>query len=202
MKGYVKTKEAMKILGVHNQTLYRWADLGKLEVIRTPGNDRLFNIEKFLKDNNLSPENKSKIKQRICYCRVSNLGQKQELNKLVELMKIKYPDYEIIKDISSGINFRRKGLVKIIDMAINGDIDELVIASKDQLCRIGYELIELIIEKYSNGKITILNTDEKEKNTDVVNELIQIINVFSSRINGLKKYTKSIKDEIKENNII
>jgi hypothetical protein len=64
------------------------------------------------------------------------------------------------------------------------------------------ELIELIIEKYSNGKITILNTDEKEKNTDVVNELIQIINVFSSRINGLKKYTKSIKDEIKENNII
>jgi excisionase family DNA binding protein len=47
MKGYVKTKEAMKILGVHNQTLYRWADLGKIEIIRTPGNDRLFNIGSF-----------------------------------------------------------------------------------------------------------------------------------------------------------
>jgi predicted site-specific integrase-resolvase len=109
-------------------------------------------------------------------------------------MKSKYHDYEIIKDICSGINYRRKGLVKIIDLAIKGEIEELVITSKDKLCRIGYELVELMIEKYSNGKITILNIDHKEENEEVVNELVQIINVFSSKINGLRKYTKLIKE--------
>jgi excisionase family DNA binding protein len=192
MKGFVKTKEAMKILGVHNQTLYRWADLGKIDIVRTPGNDRLFNVEKFLKDNNLV--NKTENKRKICYCRVSNLGQKEELEKQVQFMKNKYPNYEIIKDICSGINYRRKGLVKIIDLAIKGEIDELVIISKDKLCRIGYELIELMIEKYSNGKIIVLNTDNKDGNEEVVNELVQIINVFSSKINGLRKYTKLIKE--------
>jgi predicted site-specific integrase-resolvase len=126
------------------------------------------------------------------------LDQKNELKQEIELMTLKYPNYEIIKDISSGINYKRRGLVKIIDMAINGEIEELVITSKDKLCRIGFELIELIIEKYSNGKITILNIDEKDKDIEGVNDLIQIINVFSSKINGLKKYTKSIKNDLCE----
>jgi predicted site-specific integrase-resolvase len=32
-----------------------------------------------------------------------------------------------------------------------------VIAYKDRLARFGYEMIERIIEEYSNGKITIIN---------------------------------------------
>jgi UDP-N-acetylglucosamine 2-epimerase len=50
-------------------------DLGKIEIVRTPGNDRLFNVDKFLKDNNLV--NKTENRRKICYCRVSNLNQKE-----------------------------------------------------------------------------------------------------------------------------
>ena len=64
----------------------------------------------------------------------------------------RYPDHEIIKDIGSGINFKRKGLQKLINLAINNELEEVVITYKDRLCRIGYDLIEFIFEKYSKLK--------------------------------------------------
>lgn len=197
MDKYIKTKEACEILKIHKQTLYRWGELGKIEMKRTPGNDRLFNVDKFLYDNKFI-EKEEKIRRKICYCRVSTNGQKDDLERQVKYMKEKYPNYELIKDIGSGINYKRKGLIKIIDYAVKGEIDELVIAYKDRLCRIGYELIELLIEKYSNGKIIILNNIIESPNEEIVKDLVQIINVFSARINGLRKYGKSIQDnEIK-----
>jgi predicted site-specific integrase-resolvase len=72
-------------------------------------------------------------------------------------MKDIYPDYKIIEDIGSGINFNRKGIRKIIDLAINNKINKLVVAYKDRLTRFGFELIEDIIKKYSNGTIEIIN---------------------------------------------
>ena len=72
-------------------------------------------------------------------------------------MKDLYPDYKIIEDIGSGINFNRKGIKKIIDLAINNKINKVVVAYKDRLTRFGFELIEDIIKKYSNGSIEIIN---------------------------------------------
>jgi putative resolvase len=72
-------------------------------------------------------------------------------------MKDIYPNYKIIEDIGSGINFNRKGIRKIIDLAINNKINKVVVAYKDRLTRFGFELIEDIIKKYSNGIIEIIN---------------------------------------------
>ena len=51
----------------------------------------------------------------------------------------------------------KRGIRKIINLAIEGRIEELVIAYKDRLTRFGYELIEDLIKKYSNGTIEIIN---------------------------------------------
>ena len=96
----------------------------------------------------------SKQKKNICYCRVSSIGQKSDLENQVDFMKSKYPNYEIITDIGSGLNFNRLGLNKIINLGLNKDINELVIAYKDRLTRFGFELIQTIVEEWSNGKIT------------------------------------------------
>jgi predicted site-specific integrase-resolvase len=40
----------------------------------------------------------------------------------------------------------RKGLRKIIDYAIIGEIEEIVVVYKDRLTRYGYELIEYLIK--------------------------------------------------------
>jgi predicted site-specific integrase-resolvase len=86
------------------------------------------------------------------------MKQKYDLDRQIKYMRDKYPENEIIYDIGSGLNYNRKGLrIIIIDMAINGEINELVIAYKDRLTRFGYEIIEYLIEKYSGGKIKIIN---------------------------------------------
>ena len=72
-------------------------------------------------------------------------------------MKKLYPDYNIIEDVGSGINFNRKGIRKIIDLAISGKINKIVVAYKDRLTRFGFELIEYMVKKYSNGTIEIIN---------------------------------------------
>ena len=84
-----------------------------------------------------------------------SVGQKDDLERQVELLKSKYPDYNIITDIGSGINLNRRGLLKLINLSIEGKINKIVVVHKDRLCRFSYELIEFIVNKYSNGKIII-----------------------------------------------
>ena len=112
-------------------------------------------------------------------------------------MKIKYPKHEIIKDIGSGLNYKRKGLLEIIESGIKGEIEEIVVAYKDRLTRFGYELIEYVIEKFSNGKIKIENVEEeKTPREEIVKDIMSIMNVYVAKINGLRKYKKIIKHKI------
>ena len=92
------------------------------------------------------------------------------------------------------MNLNRKGLRTLVDKAIKGEIKEVIIVHKDRLCRFDYELIEDIITKYSNGKITILEqTEEREPKEELVDDVLQIMNIFVAKINGMRKYEKSKK---------
>jgi len=70
-------------------------------------------------------------------------------------------------------------------MAIDGDIGEVVITYKDRLARFGYDLIEWIIETYSNGIMKILNKKEEETpEKEITDDILQIMNVYVAKING------------------
>ena len=73
-------------------------------------------------------------------------------------------------------------------MTIEGKIEEIVITYKDRLVRFGYELIEWLIEKYSNGKIKIINKKEEETTEEeITKDILQIMNVYVAKINGRRK---------------
>lgn len=207
MENFVSGKKASEQLGVHRRTLYQWDKKKQIEVIRTPGGKRLYNVKKYLESketNELKVEkvNNPKINKllensgKYLYARVSSLGQKEDLTRQETLLKSKYPSYKLISDIGSGMNLNRKGLRTLIDKAIKGEIKEVIIVHKDRLCRFGYELIEDIITKYSNGKITILEqTEKKEPKEELVEDVLQIMNIFVAKINGMRKYEKNKKTE-------
>ena len=170
---------------------------------------RLYNVEKYIKEKesiiknkktqteNLDTSNNIDGKVNTCYVRVSSQGQANDLERQKEQMMSKYPNHMIIEDIGSGLNFNKRGLKKIIYMAIDGKINELVIAYRDRLTR--YELIEELIKKYSNGKITILN--EKEQLTpeeEIVQDVMSILNVYVAKLNGIRKYRKNTKNNKKD----
>ena len=189
MDNYKTPIEASKILGVHWQTLRNWDTNGLIETIRTPGGKRMYNVNKYLQENNKQEILTDKIeRKKVCYCRVSTLGQKSDLNHQIDLMKSKYPNYEIVQDIASGLNFNRPGLNKIIKMSLNNELEELIVMYKDRLTRFGFELIETIIKEASNGKITVINKTDESPEEELTKDLVSIINVFSAKLNGMRKY--------------
>lgn len=185
MNEYVKRSEVLKVIKVHFQTLYKMEERGEIEVVRSNAGHRLYNLNKYLRENNMLQDQK----EDICYCRVSSRKQSSDLKRQVKIMEKKYPNHRIIKDIGSGLNMKRNGLKEIIELAIDGKINEIVIAYKDRLARFGYELIEWIINEYSQGVITIINKKEEETpEEEITKDIIQIMNVYTAKMNGMRKY--------------
>jgi len=196
---YVGGKEASEILGIHQRTLYQWEKKNWIDTIRTEGGKRLYNVEKYMKEKeckdnikcleNLDKLDETKDKLNISYVRVSSLGQKDDLERQKKMIKEKYPDHVMIEDIGSGIKLTKRGILKIIKLAIEGKINELVVAYKDRLARFGYDLIEELLKEYSDAKIVVINKkDEEEPEEELMKDVLQIMNVFVAKMNGLRKY--------------
>ena len=143
----------------------------------------------------LSPSHIQKNKEISAIVESQAPLKKEDLERQVEFFRCKYPNHEIIKDIGSGLNFKRKGFNSILDFAFKGDIGEVVVTHKDRLCRFGFELVLRIIES-TNGKILVLDKEETSPEKELVNDILSIITVFSFRLYGLRSH--AIKNKIRE----
>lgn len=211
MKGYLKGKQASEKLGIHQRTLYQWESKGWIKTLRTPGGIRYYDVDGYLKSKECEKENEAKKEEEclesglkeldkkeerlnICYVRVSTHGQKSELENQKKFMEKMFPNYEMIEDIGSGINFNRKGLRKIIELSIEGRVNMVVVGNRDRLTRFGFDFISDLIEKYSNGRIVVLNEKEAdEPEIELAKDVLQIMNVFVAKMNGMRRY-KVIED--------
>ena len=180
---YIVSRKAAKKLGVHANTLRIWAKAGKIEFIKSASGQRRYNVAKFLGEESR--------KEHICYCRVSSDKQKDDLQRQIDFMSSRYPDARIVKDIASGINFKRKGLLSILESACEGNSIELTVAYKDRLCRFGFDIVKFIIER-SGGKIVVLNRTELSPESELTQDLLSILHVFSCRMHGLRSYKNKI----------
>lgn len=193
MDKLVTRKEVLKTIKVHYHTLMSMVKRGEIETVDL-GNKKLYNLDKYLRTHGVLPET---IKRKICYCRVSSKKQSEDLERQKKQMKELYPDHELIWDIGSGLNEKRKGYLKLLDYAIKGELNELVIAYKDRLCRFGFDTFEYILKKYSNGRIIILNNSEETTPTEeLTQDVISIMNIYVAKVNGLRKYKSKIKNVI------
>lgn len=180
---YINTKAACNRLGVHPNTLRNWDREGKIKTIRTPWGNRLYDLSSI-----------SQNRTKIIYARVSSNGQKHDLEKQISYLRTRYPEYELIQDIGSGLNFKRKGLGALLDRILSGSVEEVVIAHRDRLCRFGFDLLNSIASKF-NTRILVLNESQLSPQEELVQDLLSIIHVFSCRLYGLRKYSGEIKKD-------
>jgi putative resolvase len=125
-------------------------------------------------------------KRRICYARVSSVHQKEDLERQVEDLRRKCPNHEIIQDIGSGLNWHRKGFEKMMKDVMDGKVEEIVCTHKDRLCRFGFELVEMICQKFGVS-ITVLNvnnTKSQDYQQELAEDLLAVVNVFVAKNNG------------------
>lgn len=191
---YVSGKIAKQIVGCSDNTLRAWADSGKINVIRSKNNSkRFYDISSFISNESNSLENIN-IKKQICYCRVSSKHQKDDLERQVNFMQEKYPNATIIKDIGSGINWKRKGLISMLQQIKNNQVGEIIIAHRDRLCRFAFELFEQIFGLYQ-VKLMVLDSGETEQTSqsELCEDILSIMQIYACRKMGKRRYSKSNK---------
>ena len=186
-------------IGKTIQTLRNWDKNGTLKPAHvTAAGTRYYSQEQLNHFLGLKTKN-APVKKIVGYCRVSSNKQKDDLERQIENVKTymyaKGYQFEIISDIGSGINYNKKGLNRLIDMITNSEVEKIVILYKDRLVRFGYELIENLCDKYG-VVIEIIDSTEKTEDQELVEDLVQIITVFSCRLQ--EKRANKAKKMIKE----
>ena len=190
---FITSKNAKARIGVHAHTLREWADSGLLPSIRVPSGQRLYDVDAFIRKSYKggdAPTDKSDDRLRLCYCRVFSHSQCDDLERQVEFMRSQYPDHTIVKDVGSGINWKRKQFKAVLEFAMRGRVEEVVVAHRDRLCRFAFELVEWILA--TNGcRLVVLDQGmAASQHGELADDLLAIVQVFNCRANGRRKYGK------------
>lgn len=181
---FVSPKEASQKLKVSEQTLRNWADSGEIEYLTTEGGHRRYNIQ-----TNIKPA----IKKNILYARVSSKKQEEDLERQVKFLQEKYPDYEVVRDIGSGINYKRKGFKRILEYLFKGNIGEVIVTHNDRFARYG-DFFEYLFDQFNSKLVSLSDPEEKNSDVELAEDLMEIITVFSARYYGKRKYQSKPQD--------
>lgn len=192
----LKPKDFAEKIGVTVKTLQNWDNDGTLKAQRTPTNRRYYAEQQYLE---YIGQGKSSQRKVVAYARVSNAGQKDDLANQVEFLR-NYANGkgiildEVITDIGSGLNYKRKKWNQLLDSIMSNEIDTVYITYKDRFIRFGYDWFEKLAHKF-NTQIVVLNNPDLSPTEELTEDLVSIIHVFSCRIYGLRKYKKKIEND-------
>jgi predicted site-specific integrase-resolvase len=178
-------------LGVSNETLRLWALQGILESTTTKGGHRRYiyngSFDNIVKKESLDKE-VSNPGRKIVYARVSSHKQKGDLKRQVASLNETFPDYEVIQDIGSGVNYKRPGLLKILEATFDRQLSEVVVAHRDRLTRFGFELFQYIFNKHGVTIRVLEDSVFKEPTRELADDLLAVITFFTARYYGSRKY--------------
>jgi excisionase family DNA binding protein len=182
-----KPGELAKKLNVSRETIRLWSEEGKIKITKTDGGHRRYIYDE---------EEKKCDRQKIIYARVSSAKQEGDLKRQIDFLQKKYPKYKVISDIGSGLNYTRKGFSRLLEGIFTGTIEEIVVAYKDRLCRFGFEIIEQLCKHFSTTITVVDDSDSKSEESELAEDIISIITVFSARFHGRRKYrNRKLRDK-------
>ena len=197
----MSTGKAAKLLGVSVKTLQRWEREGRLvPIARTDSNRRLYTeaqLREFISLRNAVAE----PRRVVAYCRVSSAAQKPDLanqRKVLEEFVIAkgLANVEFIEEVGGGLNFKRKHFLALMDAIGRREIKILILAHRDRLTRFGFEWFEHFAN-VNSCEILVLNQERLSPEREMVQDLMTIVNCFSSRLYGLRNYRKKLNEALK-----
>lgn len=192
-----KPKDFAELLGVSVKTLQRWDREGILKANRTPTDRRYYTYDQYLQFKGVQTENDPR--GVVIYARVSTKNQKDDLQNQVEFLK-QFCNAkgmivdQCIEDFGSGLNYNRKKWNKLLEEVMENKIKVIVISGKDRFIRFGYEWFEKFCETF-HTKIMVVNNEALSPKEELVQDMISILQAFSCRLYGLRKYKNQIKED-------
>lgn len=198
MKSTYSPKEFGELIGRSTKTLQKWDRDDYLKSHRHPNNRRYYTHDQYL---SYTGKNVS-IKKTVAYSRVSSAAQKQDLKSQKAAIEqfcvgAGLAGVEMLDDIGSGLNYKRKNFVALMESVERREIEKIIVAHKDRLVRFGFEWFEKFCADHG-CEIVVMNADSLSPEREMTQDLLSIIHCFSSRLYGLRKYKKKITDMIRE----
>ncbi|MCL2713958.1 MAG: IS607 family transposase [Alphaproteobacteria bacterium] len=181
---------AAKALGVSIATLRRWEETGRVQAEHTVGGHRRYDLARIRTE--LVRADKPASRRTVAYGCVSAAAPKADLERQRLLLETYCArqgwTVETILDRSSGIDYHKTGLRRLIRWLVRGQVGRLVITRKDRLLRLGAELVFAVCE-VRNVEVVILNQDDGEDfEEDLVRDVKEILAVFSARLYGNRSH--------------
>ena len=200
MERFVSIGEAAKALGVSITTLRRWEAEGRLMPERTAGRQRRYDLAKLKPEMFLAPPLERKT---VAYARVSSHDQKEDLERQKQVLELYCAKqgwtFEVIADLGSGMNYNKKGLKRLLDAIIEGEVGRLVITHKDRLLRFGAELVFAICEAREVEVLVLNKGEDTTFEEDLAKDVLEIITVFSARLYGSRsRKNQKLLDSVRQ----
>ena len=124
----------------------------------------------------------------VCYARVSSRDQKDDLERqhtaLEAYCATKGWRTQVIRDLGSGMNYRKKGLQSLLELILHRRTERLVITHKDRLLRFGAELVFTLCEMQGIEIVIIHQGEQPSFEEELAQDVLEIITVFSARLYG------------------
>ena len=192
-----KPKDFAELLGVSVKTLQRWDREGILKANRTPTDRRYYTYDQYLEFKGIKKD--KDIRDIVIYARVSTKNQKDDLKNQVEFLKQFCNSQgmivnQCIEDIGSDLDYNRKNWNRLLEDIMENKVKTIVISNKDRFVRFGYDWFEKLCEKF-NTQIIIVNNETFSPNKELVEDIVSILDMFSSELYGLRKYKNQIKGD-------
>lgn len=175
----------------------RWIDQGKIKAVKTEGGIYRIpysEVERILK-NKITNEVRAVI-----YARVSSSDQKSDLDRQIEYLTNYclakgYKVVDTLSDISSGLNTKRKNLLKLFQLVKEGKVDVVVITYKDRLTRFGFEYLEYFFQQFGVRVEVVLGEEPKDAYQELVEDLLSIVTSFAGKLYGIRSHKKTLLRE-------
>ena len=193
-----KPNQFAKKIGVSVSTVRRWDNENILKARRTQTNHRYYTDEDIQGYKETKESDKKKL--TLVYCRVSSANQKDDLKSQQLAMEqfclakgLVVDEY--LSEVGGGMNFKRPIFLEIMKQIENEEVSTLIIAHKDRLCRFGFEFFEHFAKEH-NCELIVVNQPSLSPQEEMVEDMLSIVHTFSSRLSGLEKHKKEIKEFI------
>ena len=201
MKLY-RTGKAAEMLGVHKVTVLRWIKEGRIGAVRIGKEFRV-------------PEDEVKrllggkvTNTAVIYARVGSSDRKSGLERQVEYLKgycsaKGYNTVDILIDVASGLDEKRRGLRELFDYVVNGKVNVVVISYKDRLTRFGFKYLEEFFRSHGVRIEVVFREEPRDIQQELIEDLIAIVTSFAGRLYGMrshkkKKVVESVKQAIRD----
>lgn len=199
MDRFFTLNEAARLLGISPSTIRLWERKGRIRCARTAGGQRRVpesEIRRLRGEDAVPP----RPRVMVLYARVSSHDQKAkgDLDRQVkrlqeEARRLGPPDAAyVITDVASGLSDKRRGLLRLMELAAQGKITDVVITYKDRLTRFGFGYLRQYFESHG-VKLHLVDgvEDRKSLQEELVDDLLAVVTSFAGQLYGLRSHRKA-----------